>query len=500
MAMKYWGLLFLFFTVSTSSIAQCFTIETILADACGDPEGANEMVVLRVNQNLDINNLVFDWPNNNFLSWCSSASNTSQLNQSIISSCGLLIEPVNGIVPAGASLLVVSSTNMQIAANSFQGLNDTLYIIYQCAGNTAGHFSNLANTPRTLGVSYNGACISAQTVSYLPTDLPGGDGGAIYYDTLGNATYFNTGCNAPVPGLNPFWSFPTEICNELDLLDLNTFLSGNATLNGTWSGDIENSNFFNPSGKLGNYSIRYTVEDPGSCQEIADSTIQFTVEAPTFGADTIEVCDSILQFGTWIYSDTLIEVSIANPNNFLCDSIVRRFYQVNGTNYSVNPSVITLNSGTSFEFELSETSVQYEWWNQQGDSCTFPCGVNELRPTEEGFYFIRAVDTSSGCEQILTIEVKLIFNSRLNVPTAFTPNNDGSNDFYRIYGNDLSAVTFQIYGRWGELIYEGNSLNDAWDGNFKNKALESQLFLIKVRASGKDGRKFDQTEKIKLIR
>jgi gliding motility-associated-like protein len=106
----------------------------------------------------------------------------------------------------------------------------------------------------------------------------------------------------------------------------------------------------------------------------------------------------------------------------------------------------------------------------------------------------------SGCEQILTISVNLIFNSSLNIPTAFTPNNDGVNDVYKLFGEDLTFIKFQIFGRWGELIYEGNSLSDSWYGNFKSKALNSQLFLLRVSASGKDGRKFEMTEKIKLIR
>ena len=491
-------LLILLFGFSAS--AQCFTIESILADACGEPEGENEMVTLRVNTNLDINNLSFNWPNNNFLGWCSAPTITNQLNQTIISSCGFLVEPPGGIVPAGANLLVVSSSNVLINANSFEGLSDTLYIIYQCAGNTAGHFSNGANSPRTLQVSYVGNCIGDQTVSYIPTNLPGGDGGAIYYDTLGNGTYYNTGCNAPFPGLNPFWTFPEEICEDFGLIDLTTQLAGNATQGGTWSGDIENTNFFNPSGKFGTYAITYTLEDTSSCIDIADSTIVFTVDTVGMGRDTFETCDSIRQFGTLISRDTTIEIRVSSPNPFLCDSIVERFYKINTTNFEVNPNQITLNSGSSFNFELSDPAVPYELWSASDDTCFIPCNENEIAPADEAVYFIRTVDPSSGCEQILTIQVNLNYNSSLNIPTVFTPNQDGRNDVYKLFGSDLAFVEFQIFSRWGELVFEGNTLSDFWDGTFQGRALESQLFLLKIRASGKDGRRFEITEKIKLIR
>ena len=52
--MKYWGFLFLLISINAMTFGQCFTIESVLADACGDPEGENEMVTLRVNENLDI--------------------------------------------------------------------------------------------------------------------------------------------------------------------------------------------------------------------------------------------------------------------------------------------------------------------------------------------------------------------------------------------------------------------------------------------------------------
>lgn len=88
----------------------------------------------------------------------------------------------------------------------------------------------------------------------------------------------------------------------------------------------------------------------------------------------------------------------------------------------------------------------------------------------------------------------------MNIPTVFTPNQDGRNDVYKLFGSDLAFVEFQIFSRWGELVFEGNTLSDFWDGTFQGRALESQLFLLKIRASGKDGRRFEITEKIKLIR
>ena len=445
-----------------SAFSQCFTIETILVDACGDPEGANEMVTIRANTAIQVDDLIPDWPNNNFLGWCSSPSLTAQLNQSVLSSCGLLLEPPNGEVPAGKKLLIVTSVNMLVAANSFSSLTDTLYIIYQCAGNTSGHFSNLANSTRTLTIDYASTnCTSSQSVSFLPTQLVGGDGGAVYYDLNGNATYFNTGCNAPVPSIFPYWDFPRKICASYGLIDLNTFLPPNALGVGAWSGDIENGHFFNSVGKLGNYAITYSVNDPLSCLPQADSTILFTVEDIKSGNDTVVVCDSINQFGIWITADTLAEILITSSNPYRCDSIIYRYYFINTANYSLAQTQVSLLADESYDFTIIGTNAYtYSYTNTLGNECPSPCTNTTVSPEESTIYVISVTDQSTSCATLLSLDFRRIYISALNYPNTFTPNADGQNDVLKLYGKDLKTVNFKVYSAWGEILFEGKSLND----------------------------------------
>ena len=64
-------------------------------------------------------------------------------------------------------------------------------------------------------------------------------------------------------------------------------------------------------------------------------------------------------------------------------------------------------------------------------------------------------------------------NSLIYVPNTFTPNNDGTNDVFRIRGQGISKVNyFRVYDRWGKLVYEARdaeSADDAeWNGGLKN--------------------------------
>lgn len=131
---------------------KCLEIESILVDACnpsdlcpGSSEGQNEMVRFRTGPDpIALDDIEADWPNN---SWRGLVQNTltaqltAQLNATV-ASCGFLIEPVNGIIPPGSQVLMVTSTEMCVAANPFTNLVDTLFLVFQQEGNTQGHFAN----------------------------------------------------------------------------------------------------------------------------------------------------------------------------------------------------------------------------------------------------------------------------------------------------------------------------------------------------------------------
>jgi len=230
-----------FFFFSGNILAQnCLEIKSILVDACvpgggcvnnSSPncncEGKNEMVLLKVGStNLNVSSLTVTWPNNSFLGWvqnAQTATNITSLNSTILG-CGHLVEPIGGVLPAGKQVLIITSVDMCTTANSFANLNDTLVVIFQTSGNYQGHFVNQNNgtsispTPtgpvinRTLTFNYAPLGCS-ESITYHPHLLVnifgtyGGsssqnDGATVQFDSLGNATYINIGCQAPFTPLS----------------------------------------------------------------------------------------------------------------------------------------------------------------------------------------------------------------------------------------------------------------------------------------------------------
>ena len=250
---------------------QCLEIESILVDACidlalcpGGAEGMNEMVRFRTGpQDIALNELEADWPNN---SWnglvqdASTAALTDALNATI-QGCGWLLEPPGGVIPAGSGVILVTSTQMCAAANSFANLSDTLFIVFQAPGNTSGHFANHNNggtispTPtgasslRTLVLTYlPAACSDTATYdrSLLVNNLStyGGssaenDGSTALFSWPGPpvVSYVNYGCQAPfVPTLVSVEDAVGSICNGSGAVSLTGSAVGTDIVGVQWQG------------------------------------------------------------------------------------------------------------------------------------------------------------------------------------------------------------------------------------------------------------------------
>ncbi len=65
----------------------------------------------------------------------------------------------------------------------------------------------------------------------------------------------------------------------------------------------------------------------------------------------------------------------------------------------------------------------------------------------------------------LTDPNAIIVNAPLLIPNVFTPNNDGLNDVFKITIPNSVTFNCKIYNRWGVLVNELATINEAWDGN-----------------------------------
>jgi gliding motility-associated-like protein len=71
-------------------------------------------------------------------------------------------------------------------------------------------------------------------------------------------------------------------------------------------------------------------------------------------------------------------------------------------------------------------------------------------------------------------------DSNIFYPNAFTPNGDLLNDVFKVFSQYTSNVQFQIYNRWGELLFFTDDITQGWDGTFKGKLMPEGTYYFKA--------------------
>ena len=111
--------------------------------------------------------------------------------------------------------------------------------------------------------------------------------------------------------------------------------------------------------------------------------------------------------------------------------------------------------------------------------------------------FIATLITPDGCEYPATISI-VVLPLTYEIPNAFTPNNDGTNDVFRpalLVGYEFSKL--QVFNRWGNLVYDGNV---GWDGAFKNEELPSDVYPYLIELIAPNGSKEVLKGNVTLLR
>jgi len=124
-------------------------------------------------------------------------------------------------------------------------------------------------------------------------------------------------------------------------------------------------------------------------------------------------------------------------------------------------SVINLYDGT-FDVDINQTKVnQYIIYEVCNAVCYFVCDTAHVT---------LAVLPSDGCY----------------IPTAFTPNNDGSNDYFEIpcLGNIDEKASLLIFNRWGYLVFETDNYDSDWDGTHKGQPLPDGTYFYILQIEG----------------
>jgi gliding motility-associated-like protein len=139
------------------------------------------------------------------------------------------------------------------------------------------------------------------------------------------------------------------------------------------------------------------------------------------------------------------------------------------TNLFVSPSDTSVTIGnriqiTSLLSPMPTSTVTYQWTPITGLSCT-TCANPTIQSNITQDYIL--VVKYGPCQLSDTIQVIVQNNHTLYIPNAFTPNGDGINDVFLVFGKEINYFHLQIFDRWGEKVFESDDENQGWDGTYR---------------------------------
>jgi len=180
--------------------------------------------------------------------------------------------------------------------------------------------------------------------------------------------------------------------------------------------------------------------------------------------------------------------------------------------FTTSPQIVYIPNDPLLCFNLSQYADTYSWDFGDGDKSTDQNPQHYY--SKEGTYDITLTATNQyGCTNTFTetSAVKAEAQGDITFPTAFTPNTSGpnggsynsnsyDNNVFFPFTKGVVQYDMQIYTRWGELIFETTDLNVGWDGYYKGKLCQQDVYVYKIVAKLADGKTVNKVGDVTLLR
>ena len=281
-----------------------------------------------------------------------------------------------------------------------------------------------------------------------------------------------------------------------------------------WSFDLLFSDTLNISTSDSTLSITpltsttYYVEviGPGGCSSIDSVQVNFTSSALTFSGEKVCLGDTSSVVATnsissitfdYVWSPSSIITTPSNTNEVFVNPPSSQYVYVTATASNgcvvtdsifilvgnVSPDAIASTSdnlipeGSTVTLSGLPNGYSYSWSPIVGVENPTSQVTNAL--LEVTTLFTLYV-TDGICIKHDTVLVKVFpwvcGEGSLFIPNAFSPNADGQNDVLYVRGKMIKDMTFRVFDRWGELIFESFDRGVGWDGTYKGKKMDPDVY------------------------
>lgn len=145
-----------------------------------------------------------------------------------------------------------------------------------------------------------------------------------------------------------------------------------------------------------------------------------------------------------------------------------------------NPTVAIIDEGQVVQYNTTcnYTYTGLTWSPDSFLSCS-ACFNPFSKPTQNVIYTITAQSLINGVTCFDDTTVRIYVEHLPHFPNAFTPNNDGLNEVFKLVGvnlENLSDFDFKVFNRYGEIIFKTNNPLDGWNGKYQDAEVQNGVY------------------------
>jgi gliding motility-associated-like protein len=320
-------------------------------------------------------------------------------------------------------------------------------------------------------------------------------------------------------------NYDTTICTG-DAAQLRLFSNA---LYYTWSpndGSLNSTTIKNPTATP-TVATSYNVIGKISDKCFAQNTINVTpIPYPTVIAPDVSVCfgrstqlqasgGSIYNWSprTYLNNTTIPNPTVTNPLTSVaytltvrdvqgCPKPVQKTVRLNVVKINANAGPRDTSVVLGQPLQLNATGGTNYLWLPDNRWLSSTIINNPIALPQNDIEYIVQVSDANGCRGLDSIRVRLFrVSPGLYVPNAFTPNSDGKNDIFRPVVLGIKSLDlFQVYNRFGQMVYSGTDIAKGWDGTFGGRPQDPANFVWVAEATDYTGKKIKRKGNVILIR
>ena len=157
---------------------------------------------------------------------------------------------------------------------------------------------------------------------------------------------------------------------------------------------------------------------------------------------------------------------------------------------SIKPSIAIIEDDNNPSVTVEETEIHsvckgeevmlsasggmyYRWSNGQSNESIVVIPENSLTVSVE-------ITKRDGTISTKLFQVKVL-DCSMYIPRAFSPNDDGNNDQFKVRAEGITSFEMKIFSKWGEMVFESKDSETGWEGRIRSRKAPMGIYIYQIR-------------------